>query len=94
MNFSGKCHSVMTGFALIDSETKKQYTEVVTSFVYFKYVTEKDIDVYIKKNEWVDKAGSYMIQGEGINLIEKYEGDKNNIIGLPVDNVIEAIQNM
>ena len=37
----------------------------------------------------MDKAGAYGIQGKGAVLVEGYEGDYNNIVGLPVDKLLE-----
>lgn len=34
-------------------------------------------------------AGAYGIQGKGVALVEGYEGDYNNIVGLPVDKLLE-----
>ena len=39
----------------------------------------------------MDKAGSYAIQGIGSKLIEKFEGDYENIVGLPTDEVIKRL---
>lgn len=39
--------------------------------------------------ETIDKAGAYGIQGKGAVLVEGYEGDYNNIVGLPVDKLLE-----
>ena len=39
--------------------------------------------------ETIDKAGAYGIQGKGAALVEGYEGDYNNIVGLPVDKLLE-----
>jgi septum formation protein len=42
----------------------------------------------------MDKAGSYAIQGIGKKLIESYDGELNNIIGLPtkeVDDILKEV---
>ena len=43
----------------------------------------------IATGETTDKAGAYAIQGYGVNLIQGYEGDYNNIVGLPVDALLK-----
>ena len=60
----------------------------------FKNNSEKGIINYVNTLEPMDKAGNYAIQGLGNKLIEKYEGSLDNIIGLPVDEVIEVINNI
>ncbi|TDZ66083.1 Maf-like protein [Colletotrichum trifolii] len=43
------------------------------------------IDAYVKTREGADKAGGYAIQGVGgLILVEKIEGNFDNVVGLPV----------
>ena len=65
----------------------RTFTE--TSEVTFKELTEEDINAYVATGETIDKAGAYGIQGKGAVLVEGYEGDYNNIVGLPVDKLLE-----
>ncbi len=82
---SGKAHSVMSGLAVIYKD--KIYNTVVESKVYFKNLSDEDINNYIKTEECFGKAGAYAIQGIGKSLVEKYEGSLNNIIGLPTEEL-------
>ena len=63
----------------------------VTSKVTFKDLTDEQINNYINTKECFGKAGSYAIQGIGKNLILKYEGELENIIGLPLKEVREIL---
>jgi septum formation protein len=65
----------------------RSFTE--TSHVTFKELTEEVINAYVATGETIDKAGAYGIQGKGGKLVEKYEGDYNNIVGLPVDKLLQ-----
>lgn len=89
---SGKQHSVFTGFAIIDTDTKKMDSRVVETKVYFKKLTDQDIDDYIASGEPIDKAGSYAIQGLGAKLIKKIEGDYFNVMGLPLNALIKSLK--
>ena len=91
MLLSGKCHSFITGFTILDSDSGKNYHEAVETKVYFKKLTPKEIDDYLSNEDVLNKAGAYTIQGLGKNFIEKIDGDYNNVCGLPLDNVILAI---
>ena len=88
---NGKVHRVITGIAVIDSETKQAHTAYETTEVKMRKVTDKDIIEYVKSGKPLDKAGSYGIQEiEGI-FIEKIEGDYDNVVGLPVKKLKELL---
>lgn len=88
---SGKSHIFVTGFTLIDTDSGKTYSESVETKVYLKKLTDRVIDEYLAKDDVLDKAGAYTIQGEGSKLIEKIEGDFNNVMGLPLSRVLVAL---
>lgn len=81
---SGKKHSVITGFTILDIESKKIVTKSIETYVYFRNISEREINLYIKKEKLSDKAGSYAIQGIGAVFVERIDGDYNNIVGLPL----------
>ena len=80
---SGRTHEVITGVSV----WFRSFTE--SSFVTFKELTPEVINAYVATGETIDKAGAYGIQGKGAELVEKYEGDYNNIVGLPVDTLLK-----
>ena len=92
--FSGKAHSVITGFTIIDTGTNKQITKSVETKVYFKSLSEKEIDAYIATGEPLDKGGGYAIQGLAALFVEKIEGDYFNIVGLPILALTEELKNL
>lgn len=104
---SGRTHQVITGVSvwmLLLNETEEKggdgnvsigfrtFTE--TSQVTFKELTDEDINAYVATGETIDKAGAYGIQGKGAALVEKYEGDYNNIVGLPVDKLLKSFPDL
>ncbi|OGI83132.1 septum formation protein Maf [Candidatus Nomurabacteria bacterium RIFCSPLOWO2_01_FULL_33_17] len=89
---SGKQHFIITGFTIIEKSSGKLISKAVESKILLKNLTEKEIEDYIATGEPLDKAGAYAVQGLGANLIEKIEGDYSNILGLPVDEVLEALK--
>ena len=91
--FSGKAHTVLTGFTVIDGETGKQISKCVATKVYFKNLSEKEIDAYIATGEPLDKGGGYAIQGLAALFVEKIEGDYFNIVGLPILPLTEELKN-
>lgn len=81
---SGKMHEVKTAIILLDQSNGHVISHIETSQVYFKNLTDQDIWDYIKTDEPMDKAGSYAIQGLGGKFVEKFVGDYNNVVGLPL----------
>ncbi len=81
-SLSGKKHTVCTALAIAE-----QKRIIVSGYeltdVYFNQVSEKQIAEYIKTGEPMDKAGAYGIQGMGGFLVDRIEGELDNVIGLP-----------
>ncbi|MBZ0156024.1 MAG: Maf family protein [Alphaproteobacteria bacterium] len=89
---SGKTHSVITGFTLLDTASQKRISGSVETKVSFKRLTGEEIDAYIASKEPLDKAGAYAIQGLGAVLVKKIEGDYFNVMGLPLSAVADALK--
>lgn len=87
---SGIQHTVITGVCIINNGSENRFSEV--SRVTFKELTDEKIREYISTGEPMDKAGAYGIQTRGSELVEKYEGDYYNIIGLPVDRLKKELE--
>ncbi len=87
---SGQKHEVKTALILIDLKNSQEMSHVETSEVYFKNFSDQDIKDYISTGEPMDKAGSYAIQGIGKKLVEKFIGDYDNVVGLP----LKALENI
>ncbi len=89
---NGKTHSVITGFTIIDTGNNKKLSRSVETKVFFRKLTTKEIESYIRTKEPLGKAGAYAIQGLGAFLIKKIEGDYFNVIGLPLSALIEGLK--
>ena len=87
---SGREHSVITGVCLSGETFEDVRSE--TTIVYFGELSESDIKSYIRTGEPMDKAGAYAIQGMASRWISKIEGDYNNVVGLPVDLVLQMLR--
>lgn len=90
---SGKKHQVMTSVS-IKSSTFQIITNDTTN-VYFKNLTDEEIQHYVKTYQPFDKAGAYGIQ-EWIGFIgiDKIEGSYFNVMGLPVHKLYEELMNL
>ena len=84
---SGTKHKVITGLAIYKKEDDRLLTGYEISRVQFRNLTEEEIEEYLSKNEYMDKAGAYAIQEIGDRFVEKIKGDYDNIVGLPVNRL-------
>lgn len=89
---SGQTHSVFTGFTIIDTKENRTVSKVVETLVTFKEVSDETINNYIKNGNPLKYAGSYTLGDIMEDFIERIEGDHMNIIGLPVDAVMETLK--
>jgi len=87
---SGRMHKVVTGVCIRCH--KKEAAFSVTTEVYFRKLTDAQIDHYVDKYKPFDKAGAYAIQEWiGVTGIEKINGDYYNVMGLPIGDVISVL---
>lgn len=88
---SGRDHFVYTGIALVaprlPAETLRPITAAAKTRVWFRELTAEMIADYVATGEPLDKAGAYGAQGYAAPFIERYEGDFNNVVGLPLCEV-------
>ncbi|MFO8100889.1 MAG: Maf family protein [Dehalococcoidia bacterium] len=91
---SGKSHSVITGFTIIDTLKGKVVSQSVETKVWFRRLSEEEIDAYVKCGEPIGKAGAYAIQGLGSVIVERIEGDYSNVVGLPLTALAEALKGL
>ena len=81
---SGQVHEVKTAIHLLDLSTGDQLSHIETTKVFFKEMSDNEILEYIGTGEPMDKAGAYAIQGIGAKFVQKFEGDYDNVVGLPL----------
>ena len=91
---SGKTHIVVTGIAIINTDTNELKTASSTSYVTFENLTDEQIQQYIDNYKPLDKAGSYGIQEMPDGYIKSYTGSLDNIIGLDVEMVLELLNHL
>ncbi len=89
---SGRSHSVITGFTIMDTATRKTVSRAVETKVWFRRLTRPEIAAYVKTGEPLGKAGAYAIQGRGSVIVRRIEGDYANVVGLPVAEVTRCLK--
>ena len=90
-SLSGEMHEVFTGVCLRSLNWKKSFVEVTK--VYFKNLSDSEIDFYLKNYNAYDKAGAYGAQDWiGLIAVERIEGSYFNVMGLPVHRLYSELQ--
>ena len=62
--------------------------------IYFRELLESEIDNYVDIGEAKKCAGGYMIEGVGASLIDRIEGDYQNVIGLPIFRLLKELREL
>lgn len=88
----GKSHRVITGFSIIDLSSDKKYMDYEVTEVIFKDLSDEEIEAYLNKAEYMDKAGAYGIQEEAALFVYKIEGDYLNIVGFPISKIYTVLK--
>lgn len=85
----GNTHEVITGVSIVcGDEIKTFYSSTKVSVA---PMTMNDIMDYIDRDEDMDKAGGYAIQGYFAKYIHKIEGEYNNVVGFPIAKFREEL---
>jgi|SRR5579875_2162318 len=87
----GDWHQVVTGLAVVDTVSGRRETSAVVTAVKMRNYSDKKIAQYVASGEPLDKAGSYAIQGLGKQLVEAFDGCYNNVVGLPLCELVEHL---
>ena len=90
---SGRMHKVVSGVCMSSLTTTHSFSE--TTLVFFRPLSEEQINYYVEHYKPLDKAGAYGIQEWiGLVAIEKIEGDFFNVMGLPVGRLVEEMRKL
>ncbi len=92
-SLQGQWHEVITGVAIIDSDTKAEILDYEKTLVKMTSLSDLEIRAYIKSGEPMDKAGSYGIQSLGAMIVERIEGCYFNVVGLPLNKLNAMMKN-
>ncbi|MEJ7591798.1 MAG: Maf family protein [Planctomycetaceae bacterium] len=87
---AGRTHEVWTGVIVARGNDVREF--IVKSSVTFCDVSDALIEWYLSTNESVGKAGGYAIQANAAAFVSQFTGSLTNIIGLPLMEVIDALQ--
>lgn len=87
---AGETHSVLTGWTITDGDTHRFGVE--ESLVTFHERTHDELVAYVETTQPFDKAGAYALQGDEGWLVSKVIGSRANVMGLPIREIVDALQ--
>ncbi|GLX77855.1 Maf-like protein [Thalassotalea insulae] len=79
---SGNNHQVLTAIAVVQGRLIK--SQVISTTVTFKSLSENEMLNYWRSGEPQDKAGGYGIQGLGGQFVTQINGSYSAVVGLPL----------
>ena len=88
---SGREHRVYTAVCVIDQVKGKVREGLERTAVSFKPLTATEIQAYVDREDVLDKAGAYAIQGFASVFIPAISGSYSNVMGLPLALVYELL---
>lgn len=91
---SGRWHTVISGVTLQSAygHSPQAETFAVQTRVLIKNLSKAEIESYVRTGEPLDKAGGYAAQGIGSYMVERIEGSYANVVGLPIAEVVQALE--
>ena len=83
-----------TALCLLNARTGREQTALIPVTVHMREYDDEQIKRYLRTEEPYDCAGSARIEGLGITLVAKIEGDDPHaLIGLPLIALCDMLQN-
>ncbi|PLX85252.1 MAG: septum formation protein Maf [Desulfuromonas sp.] len=90
---AGRTHTFYTGLALFDNRDGSHQCDFDTFSVTLRALSDEQIAYYVRCEQPQQCAGSFMIEGLGIALMEKMAGDDyNSLIGLPLIKLVTMLE--
>lgn len=89
-----KSNDVITGLCILiqDGEKYIEYKTHDIAKVYFRDMSDDEIEKWAESGQAMDKAGAYAVQGEFCVHIDKINGNYTTVMGLPIHMVYDIIK--
>ena len=87
---SGREHRVLTAVVLVTRDRIDR--RLSESRVWFRSLTQREIEAYCDDPEPMDKAGAYAIQGRAAVFVSHLEGSYSSVMGLPLFETAELLR--
>jgi septum formation protein len=88
---SGREHQVYTAVCVVDQMEDRLREGFERTAVRFRVLSLSEIEDYVDRENVLDKAGAYAIQGAAREFIPGIEGSYSNVMGLPLALVFNLL---
>jgi len=89
---SGKSHLLITGLAILCEGTHELRVQHEVARLSVRSLGGDEIDRYLATGEWKGCLGAYRVEGQGIKLFDRIEGDLTAVRGLPLVRLCNALR--
>ena len=87
----GRRHEVLGGIAILNRAKGLERVWSHSTQVTMAPMSEEVIARYVRSGEPMDKAGSYAIQGLGLQFVDSVEGSYSNVVGLNISSLMTEL---
>ena len=88
----GESHNLITGVAVTHTSSSKLIIDYNSTLVEFSPLSNEEIRLYLKSDEWKGRAGAYSIMDKASIFIKSINGSPSNVIGLPMQKLYEILK--
>ena len=88
----GESHNLITGVAVTQTSSSNLIIDYDSTLVEFLPLSNEEIRLYLKTNEWRGRAGAYSIMDKASIFIKSINGSPSNVIGLPMQKLYEILK--
>ena len=93
---SGERHHLHSAYTISLIQKNQPVTilksSIVSTTMWMKDLSDREIDVYLDSGEWEGCAGCYQFENLGVHLFKKIEGESSAIMGLPMPQILHDLR--
>ena len=90
----GATHEVWGGIAIVREDSQHAVCWSHVTSVTMCPMSDAAIREYVATGEPLDKAGSYAIQGIGLQFVDRIDGSYSNVVGLNIASLMKKLQEL
>jgi septum formation protein len=94
MCIQGRTHQVWGGIAIVNEQQRVSRVWSHVTDVTMRPMSKQEVREYVATKEPLDKAGSYAIQGIGLQYVDSIRGSYSNVVGLNIASLLSALREL